>query len=50
MASFARAVARIEEKQVRRPRDPPHQSHIGKVDAALRILGKRLEVEVKEAA
>jgi len=40
----------LDEKQVRRLRDPLHQSHIGKVEAALRILGKRLEVEVKEAA
>jgi antitoxin HicB len=40
----------MDEKQVRRLRDPLHQSHIGKVEAALRILGKRLEVEVKEAA
>jgi antitoxin HicB len=40
----------LDEKQVRRLRDPLHQSHIGKVEAALRILGKRLEVEVREAA
>jgi antitoxin HicB len=40
----------LDEKQVRRLRDPLHQSHIGKVEAALRILGKRLEVEVKAAA
>jgi antitoxin HicB len=40
----------LDEKQVRRLRDPLHQSHIGKVEAALRVLGKRLEVEVKEAA
>jgi antitoxin HicB len=40
----------LDEKQVRRLRDPLHQSHIGKIEAALRILGKRLEVEVKEAA
>lgn len=40
----------LDEKQVRRLRDPLHRSHIDKVEAALRILGKRLEVEVKEAA
>jgi antitoxin HicB len=40
----------LDEKQVRRLRDPLHQSHIGKVEAALRILGKRLEVEAKAAA
>lgn len=40
----------LDEKQVRRLRDPLHQSHIGKIEAALRVLGKRLEVEVKEAA
>ena len=40
----------LDEKQVRRLRDPLHRSHIDKVEAALRILGKRLEVEVNEAA
>ena len=40
----------LDEKQVRRLRDPLHRSHIDKVEAALRILGKRLEVEVKQAA
>jgi len=40
----------LDEKQVRRLRDPLHRSHIDKVEAGLRILGKRLEVEVKEAA
>lgn len=40
----------LDEKQVRRLRDPLHRSHIDKVEAALRILGKRLEVEVREAA
>jgi antitoxin HicB len=40
----------LDEKQVRRLRDPLHRSHIDKVEAALRILGKRLEVEAKEAA
>jgi antitoxin HicB len=40
----------LDEKQVRRLRDPLHRSHIDKIEAALRILGKRLEIEVKEAA
>ena len=40
----------LDEKQVRRLRDPLHRSHIDKVETALRILGKRLEVEVKETA
>lgn len=34
----------LEEKAVRRLRDPLHRSHIGSVEAALRILGRRLEV------
>jgi antitoxin HicB len=39
----------LDEKAVRRLRDPLHRSHIGQVEAALRILGKRLEVSVFEA-
>jgi antitoxin HicB len=34
----------LEEKAVRRLRDPLHRSHIGAVEAALRTLGRRLEV------
>lgn len=37
-----------DEKSVRRLRDPLHRSHIGQVEAALRLLGKRLEVRVLE--
>ena len=40
----------LTEKAVRRLVDPLHQSKIEKVDAALRILGKRLEIAVAEAA
>ncbi len=40
----------LDEKEVRRLRDPLHRSHIDRVEAALRVLGKRLEVEVREAA
>ena len=40
----------LDEKAVRRLRDPLHRSHIGQVEAALRQLGKRLEVRVVEAA
>jgi antitoxin HicB len=40
----------LEEKAVRRLRDPLHRSHIGAVEAALRLLGKRLEVTVRDAA
>jgi len=40
----------LDEKAVRRLRDPLHRSHIGQVEAALRQLGKRLEVQVVEAA
>jgi antitoxin HicB len=40
----------IDEKAVRRLRDPLHRSHIGQVEAALRQLGKRLEVRAVAAA
>jgi antitoxin HicB len=40
----------VDEKMVRRLRDPLHRSHIGQVEAALRSLGKRLEVTVHDAA
>jgi len=39
----------LDEKAIRRLRDPLHRSHIGQVEAALRILGKRLEISVFEA-
>lgn len=38
----------LDEKAVRRLRDPLHRSHIGQIEAALRLLGKRLEVRVLE--
>jgi antitoxin HicB len=34
----------LDEKAVRRLRDPLHRSHIESVEAALHILGRRLEV------
>lgn len=40
----------LDEKSVRRLRDPLHRSHIGQVEIALRSLGKRLEVAVRDAA
>jgi antitoxin HicB len=40
----------LDEKAVRRLRDPLHRSHIGAVEAALRHLGRRLELTVREAA
>src|SRR3712207_2293415 len=40
----------LDEKAVRRLRDPLHRSHIGAVEAALRALGKRLTVGVRDAA
>lgn len=40
----------LDEKAVRRLRDPLHRSHIGQVEAALRQLGKRLDVRVVAAA
>ncbi len=39
----------LTEKAVRRLVDPLHHSRIEKVDAALRVLGKQLEVSVLEA-
>ncbi len=39
----------LEEKAVRRLRDPLHRSHIGQIEAALRLLGRRLEIRVLEA-
>jgi antitoxin HicB len=40
----------LDEKAIRRLRDPLHRSHIEQIDAALRSLGKRLEVRVLEAS
>ena len=39
----------IDEKAVRRLRDPLHRSHIGQVEAALRSLGKRVSLSVLAA-
>jgi antitoxin HicB len=39
----------LDEKAVRRLRDPLHRSHIGQVEAALRQFGKRLEVRAVAA-
>ena len=40
----------LDEKAIRRMRDPLHRSRIETPDAALCILGRRLEVSVLEAA
>ena len=40
----------VDEKIVRRLRDPLHKSRIDQIDAALRSLGKRIEVVVREVA
>jgi antitoxin HicB len=40
----------VDEKTVRRLRDPLHRSHIANIDAALRVLGKRLLIETQKAA
>jgi len=40
----------LDEKSVRRLRDPLQRSAIGAVEAALRCLGKRVEVIVMDAA
>ena len=39
----------IDEKMVRRLRDPLHQSKISQVDAALRALGKRMGIVIDAA-
>jgi antitoxin HicB len=41
---------RMAEPAVRRLLDLDHRSHIDQVEAALRCLGKRLEVTVRDAA
>ena len=38
-----------DEKTVRRLRDPLHQSRINQVDAALRLLGKRMGIVIEAA-
>jgi len=38
-----------DEKTVRRLRDPLHQSRINQVDAALRMLGKRMGIVIEAA-
>jgi len=38
----------LDEKAIRRLRDPLHRSHMGEVEAALRTLGE--QVSVMEAA
>lgn len=40
----------MDEKAVRRLRDPLHRSHIDRIEAALRALGRRLEIVVREPA
>ena len=39
----------LDVKAVRRLRDPLHRSHVGQMEGALRNLGKRLEVTVRDA-
>ncbi len=40
----------IDEKSVRRLRDPLHRSHIGQVETALAALGKRVLIDIAAAA
>jgi antitoxin HicB len=40
----------VDEKIVRRLRDPLHKSRMDQLDEALRALGKRIEIEVSGAA
>ena len=46
---LARGLA-LDEKAIRRLRDPLHRSHIGTIEAALHHLGKRMELIVADAA
>lgn len=39
----------VDEKIIRRLRDPMHRSHIGAVEDALRLLGRRVEISVRAA-
>jgi antitoxin HicB len=41
---------RVDEKVARRLRDPLFKSRIDRVDKALRTLGKRIEISIREAA
>lgn len=40
----------VDEKEVRRMLDPGHPTKLPRLDAALRALGRRLVVEVRDAA
>jgi antitoxin HicB len=40
----------VSEGAIRRILDLDHKSHIGQVEAALSVLGKRLVIEVRDAA
>lgn len=39
----------VDEKTVRRLRDPLHQSRISQIDAALRALGRRMAIVIEAA-
>ena len=45
---FVSGASPTSTQAVRRLRDPLHRSHIGQIEAALRLLGKRLEIRVLE--
>jgi antitoxin HicB len=40
----------LDEKAIRRLRDPLHRSHVGQVEVALHELGRRVELLVEDAA
>jgi antitoxin HicB len=40
----------VSEGTIRRLLDIDHRSHIGQIEAALAVFGKRLVVEVQDAA
>lgn len=40
----------LDERAIRRLRDPLHRSHVGQVETALRALGRRVVVEVDQGA
>ncbi len=47
--NLAKALSR-DEKHVRRLLDPDHDSTLESIEAALSVLGKRLRVEMMDAA
>jgi antitoxin HicB len=49
-AELARRLGGLDEKEVRRMLDPRHPTKLARLEAALRALGRRLVVQVRDAA